>query len=124
MTIRTEDLRQENLLLLTDGHCLRDQALAVCGFEKPRGENVDFRATSLETLCHMVAAGMGCTLLPVMAVNRASQHDVKIRPLDDTAFRQIGLVWRKTYPKPDEVGCLSEVIRRCLPADINVSIYQ
>jgi len=56
--------RVENLLL-EDGHCLRDQALAVCGF--PSHGLEDFRASSLETLRQMVAAGMGCTLLPALA---------------------------------------------------------
>ena len=69
-TVSDVDLRRQRLLLLTDGHCLRDQALAVCGQrEAPVEDNgADFRATSLETLRQMVAAGMGSTLLPALAV--------------------------------------------------------
>src|SRR5579863_331496 len=65
-TLRVADLRGETLLLLEDGHCLRDQALEICsraGTKDPQ----DFRATSLETLRHMVATGAGVTLLPQLA---------------------------------------------------------
>ena len=64
--VRTSDLDEETLLLLEDGHCLRDQALAVCARSGIR-EKQDFRATSIETLRQMVAAGVGITLLPMLA---------------------------------------------------------
>src|SRR6185436_15942536 len=62
-SIKVEDLSHETLLLLEDGHCLRDQALDVCSGTDVH-EKQDFRATSLETLRQMVAAGVGITLLP------------------------------------------------------------
>ena len=69
LTAVTEaDLRDERMLLLADGHCLRGQALAACG--RVAGEEAgidDFRAASLETICQLVAAGFGCTLLPALA---------------------------------------------------------
>ena len=65
--IRLEDLADQNLLLLDDGHCLRDQALEVCQLAGA-GEKSGFRATSLETLRQMVAANVGITLLPTLAV--------------------------------------------------------
>ena len=64
--VRTSDLNDQSLLLLEDGHCLRDQALEVCRMSGAR-ERAGFRATSLETLRQMVAAGMGMTLLPELA---------------------------------------------------------
>src|SRR3569832_1769488 len=65
-SIKLEDLNDETLLLREDGHCLRDQALDVCASTHVH-EKQDFRATSLETLRQMVAAGVGITLLPELA---------------------------------------------------------
>ncbi len=118
--VRTSDLRKEHLLLLTDGHCLRDQALVVCGFDEAPAEDdgTDFRATSLETIRQLVAAGMGCTLLPAMALGSGQDPHVEIRPLRRKASRRIGLVWRKTYPKTADLECLAGVIRHALPASV------
>jgi LysR family hydrogen peroxide-inducible transcriptional activator len=122
-TVRDTDLRAAHLLLLTDGHCLRDQALAVCGLEAapPEDEGTDFRATSLETIRQMVAAGMGCTLLPAMALGSGQDQHLEIRPLAVKASRRIGLVWRKTYPKAADLERLAEVIRDTLPANVQVA---
>jgi LysR family hydrogen peroxide-inducible transcriptional activator len=97
-TIRIQDLADETLLLLEDGHCLRDQALAVCG-QVSVHEKQDFRATSLETLRQMVATGAGVTLLPELATLGAYRHarGVVVRPFARPApVRKIGGVWRKT----------------------------
>jgi LysR family hydrogen peroxide-inducible transcriptional activator len=97
-TIRLQDLQHETLLLLEDGHCLRDQALAVCG-QVGMHEKQDFRATSLETLRQMVAIGAGVTLLPELATHGAYGHarGVVVRPFARPApLRKIGGVWRKT----------------------------
>jgi LysR family hydrogen peroxide-inducible transcriptional activator len=97
-TIRVQDLAGETLLLLEDGHCLRDQALAVCG-QVGVHEKQDFRATSLETLRQMVATGAGVTLLPELATLGAYRHarGVVVRPFVHPApVRKIGGVWRKT----------------------------
>jgi LysR family transcriptional regulator, hydrogen peroxide-inducible genes activator len=96
--IRVQDLHDETLLLLEDGHCLRDQALEVCG-EVGVHEKQDFRATSLETLRQMVATGAGVTLLPELATLGAYRHarGVTVRPFARPApLRRIGGVWRKT----------------------------
>lgn len=88
-------LKQYELLLLDEGHCLRDQALDVCHIHGGH-EQAGFRATSLETLRQMVKAGTGVTLIPRIAI---SPHDTDIRYLpfrDPAPSRQIGLVWRKT----------------------------
>jgi LysR family hydrogen peroxide-inducible transcriptional activator len=97
-TIRVQDLQGETLLLLEDGHCLRDQALAVCSHASMQ-EKQDFRATSLETLRQMVATGAGVTLLPELATHGAYRHarGVVVRPFARPApLRRIGGVWRKT----------------------------
>jgi LysR family transcriptional regulator, hydrogen peroxide-inducible genes activator len=97
-TIRVQDLENETLLLLEDGHCLRDQALAVCS-QVGMHEMQDFRATSLETLRQMVATGAGVTLLPELATHGAYRHarGVVVRPFARPApLRKIGGVWRKS----------------------------
>lgn len=107
-----EVLREEHLLLLTDGHCLRGQALAVCGLQHaaPHAPHGDFRATSLETLSQLVASGLGCTLLPALATASAAQAGIAIRPLATPASRRLGLVWRRQCPRRAEFELLARVI--------------
>lgn len=118
--VSQSDMRHSNLLLLTDGHCLRDQALAVCGTDTPDGLNTDLHATSLETIRQMVVAGMGCTLLPAMSIgdHDASPGQLRIRPIAGDAARRIGLVWRRTYPKAADLQRLAEVITANLPSSV------
>jgi len=108
---RLADLRGAHMLLLDDGHCLRDQALAVCA--GARTEELAFRATSLPTLAQMVSAGAGVTLLPRMAVPTESRRaDLAIRPLaDERAFRTLALVWRPTSPFAAALRQLAATIR-------------
>src|SRR5262245_50416817 len=92
------ELRGSPLLLLDDGHCLRDQALAVCSAAE--AQELDFRATSLATLAQMVAGGAGITLLPRLAVkaeNRRAQLAVR-RFAGASPQRTLGLVWRRRSP--------------------------
>ena len=92
------ELSDETLLLLVDGHCLRDQALDVCRLSGAR-EKSGFRATSLETLRQMVAAGVGVTLLPALSVHEpiAQPANIRLVPFRGTApSRRIALVWRKS----------------------------
>jgi len=105
------DLRGAPLLLLDDGHCLRDQALAVCS--GARTEELAFRATSLPTLAQMVSAGAGITLLPRMAVATESRRaHIAVRPLaGDRAFRTLALVWRPTSPSGPALRKLAATIR-------------
>jgi LysR family transcriptional regulator, hydrogen peroxide-inducible genes activator len=96
--VKIDDLNGETLLLLEDGHCLRDQALEVCS-RIDLHEKQDFRATSLETLRQMVATGAGITLLPELASRGAygNAKGVTIRPFARPApSRLVGGVWRKT----------------------------
>jgi len=105
------ELRGAHLLLLDDGHCLRDQALAVCA--GARTEELAFRATSLPTLAQMVSAGAGVTLLPRMAVPTESRRaHLAVRPLaDERAFRTLALVWRPTSPSGPALKMLAGTIR-------------
>lgn len=112
-TISVQDLLGDNLLLLDDGHCLRDQALAVCTHVNLQPQQ-DFRATSLETLRQLVASGAGVTLLPQLAVQEGA-NNIVTRPLTDTsAQRQIGIVWRKSTAKQQAIAAVAEVIRNAV----------
>jgi LysR family hydrogen peroxide-inducible transcriptional activator len=121
--VSNSDLHQQRLLLLTDGHCLRDQALAICGPHEAAAEDdrADFRATSLETLRQMVAAGMGCTLLPALAVGKPEEQPFAVCPLATSAARRIGLVWRRTYPRSDDLELLAALIRDHLPPAVHAA---
>jgi len=97
--LNMEALAGQQLLLLQDGHCLRDQALAVCHWAGAQETN-GFQATSLETLRQMVAAGVGITLLPLLAVQPPVTSPANLRLLpfsgDHRPSRQIGMVWRRS----------------------------
>lgn len=98
--IENADLEGAELLLLEDGHCLRDHALEVCAFAGAR-ERVDFHATSMETLRQMVAAEVGVTLMPALAVEPpiAPTSNITLRRFKaPEPHRTIALVWRKTSP--------------------------
>jgi LysR family hydrogen peroxide-inducible transcriptional activator len=111
-TVRVTDLKSERLLLLEEGHCLRDQALEVCSRAGVR-ESQDFRATSLETLRQMVAAGAGVTLLPELAARGAyrSARGVVLRPFArPVPVRHIGAVWRKSTARRAAIDELAELV--------------
>jgi len=111
-TVRIAELENESLLLLEEGHCLRDQALEVCGRISIH-ERQDFRATSLETLRQMVATGAGVTLMPELASRGAygNARGVVIRPLvRPTPHRQIGAVWRKSSARAAAIQAFCEVL--------------
>ena len=106
-------LKKENVLLLDDGHCLRDQALAVCDRVGAR-ENAAYRATSLETLRYMVSAGAGVTLLPLLAAvtDSATSSLVCIKPFTKPVpVREIIMVWRHTHPRHNSFLAIADVIR-------------
>ena len=116
-SIRVKDLASENLLLLEEGHCLRDQALDVCEMAGA-GEKTGFRATSLETLRQMVAANVGITLLPSLAVQPPVPHSgaIALVPFrDPPPHRQIAMVWRKTSAMGEFLEKLAGVFRSVPP---------
>lgn len=110
--IALKDLEDQELLLLEDGHCLREQALEVCQLAGAH-EKIDFHATSMETLRQMVAAGTGITLMPVMSVKPPVAHTENLvtRPFADPApKRTIALVWRKSSALGGFLEELAEVL--------------
>ena len=116
--IATADLDHVELLLLEEGHCLRDQALEVC-HAAGAGERGGFRATSLETLRQMVAAEVGITLLPVLAVRPpvACAPNVRLLGFSDHApSRKLAMVWRKSTAMVALLRRLTAVIRELPPA--------
>jgi LysR family hydrogen peroxide-inducible transcriptional activator len=114
------DLDGADLLLLAEGHCLAEQAMEVCHMQKRdiQGDMADLRAASLETLLQMVAAGLGSTLLPALALKTASARDRGVMArqlkLPDT-YRRISLVFRRTFPRRQALEAFAEVVLRYLP---------
>jgi LysR family transcriptional regulator, hydrogen peroxide-inducible genes activator len=110
----TPDLIDESrLLLLVDGHCLKDHALAACNRPELRA-SATMLGTSLHTLVQMVDNGLGLTLIPEMAVDSGLLHgtDVQARPLNaDHATREIALVWRTNSPRREEFEMLAAALR-------------
>jgi LysR family hydrogen peroxide-inducible transcriptional activator len=117
-TLRTADLKGEALLLLEEGHCLRDHALEACKLRDSQ-ITVPYQATSLTTIVQMVANGIGITLLPQMAVGAgiASSTDLVIKPFKQAKVtRRIGLMWRKKTPRTVEFRQLGDVISGLIEA--------
>jgi LysR family transcriptional regulator, hydrogen peroxide-inducible genes activator len=109
-SVTLDDLAHEQVLLLEDGHCLRDQALELCN-SHDAVENTNFRATSLETLRQMVAANIGVTLMPELAVGSRGGA-VRYIPFRGRApSRDIGMVWRATASRAELLARLARAIR-------------
>lgn len=108
-TVTPEDLYHHKLLLLEEGHCLREQALSVCQWTGMEEEQ-DFRATSLETLRQMVKAGTGITLMPRIAMQK-NEGGIHYIPFAAPApYRQIALVWRKTSARQAVIYGLQDLL--------------
>jgi LysR family hydrogen peroxide-inducible transcriptional activator len=119
----TSVIAGERLLLLDEGHCLRDQALAVCDLSGASERN-GFRATSLETLRQMVAAGVGVTLLPELAVRPPvpPSDDVRlIRFAEPVPRRQIAMYWRQTSAQREFLPQLAALFRDLPPGFVHPS---
>jgi LysR family hydrogen peroxide-inducible transcriptional activator len=117
-----ELLQQDRLLLLEEGHCLRDQALAFC--ELRRVDNIDtFGASNLSTIVQMVANGLGLTLLPELAVDlEVRRGDIKLmRFVDPQPRRTIGLAWRKSSPRKRHFAQLGKLITEATAAQMQLS---
>lgn len=108
-SVNEASLAGEDLLLLEDGHCLRDQALEICS-RVGTGERRDFRATSLETLRHMVASGGGITLIPKIAAH--DQEGLRYIPFRGARrpSRMIGVVWRPTTVRAQALEKLTNTL--------------
>jgi LysR family hydrogen peroxide-inducible transcriptional activator len=111
-----EALEKEGLILLEDGHCLREHALSACGLKPPKAADEEaFAATSLPTLVQMVGSGLGVTFLPRMAVSAglAEAAPVAVRPIAaEHPTREIVIAWRAGSNRAVEGRLLAEVMRQ------------
>jgi LysR family hydrogen peroxide-inducible transcriptional activator len=122
-----DSLRDDDMILLEDGHCLRDHALAACGLEPPRGvglgdDEETFAATSLPTLVQMIGSGLGVSFLPSMAVaaGLAENAPVTVRPLiSEHSSREIVVAWRNGSSRESEGRLLAETLRDLPPAALS-----
>ncbi len=114
-TLRVADLEDEQLLLLDEGHCLRDQVVEFCQVGESSARNL-LRSSSLETLRNMVAAGAGCTLLPALAVTKpAANIRALARPRPS---RSVGLYWRQNFSGAESAQLLADTVRAHLPQSV------
>ena len=121
-SIHIDDLKDETMLLLGNGHCFRDQVLEACPEMAPFSSSIDgiqrsFEGSSLETIRHMVASGLGITLLPASALlfgdYMKRQEKIKYIPIKEpTPSREIVLVWRKSYTRQAAIRALAESIEQ------------
>lgn len=120
-SVSAEDLKQETMLLLGSGHCFRDQVLEVCP-ELSRfsaasdGIQRTFEGSSLETIRHMVAAGIGVTVLPRTSLPREPVQDGLLRYIpfvDPVPERRVVLAWRKSFPRLAAVDALAHAVAAC-----------
>ncbi len=110
--VELADVDQRRLILLEEGHCLRDQALAFCA-TKRRDQPAGLGATSLTTVMQMVANGYGVTLVPEVSVD-AKSRDARIKLLrfaEPEPGRSIGLAWRRTSPRRQDFEALGKVVK-------------
>jgi LysR family hydrogen peroxide-inducible transcriptional activator len=118
--IRLRDLKGEHLLLLAEGHCLADQTMDICNIEERQmqGEMADLRASSLETLIQLVAAGYGITLVPALAMGASwtAGSGVVAQPLAiAAASRRVALVFRRSFPRHEVLYAFRDVVLERLP---------
>jgi hypothetical protein len=112
-------LNDKSLLLLGEGHCFRDQVLEACPTLNKGGEgakHTTVESSSLETIRHMVASGLGVSILPLSAVH--SHHYapgvIEVRPLTAPApFRTVAIAWRASFPRPKAIEILADSVRLC-----------
>jgi LysR family hydrogen peroxide-inducible transcriptional activator len=114
LTITEEDLADE-LLVLADGHCLANHALAACGPKSGAARNGlqgSMQAATLETLVNLVAAGYGTTLIPALAADSLGLRGIALRPLAGKSSRTIRLASRPGFPRPQALRAIEKVIRQ------------
>ncbi len=116
--IKSSELPMERLLLLEEGHCMRDHAISACHRESSSA-TTPFQGTSLYTLIEMVSGGQGITLVPEMALDSAllSQTAIELRPLDEPGpHREIALVWRATSHLKSDLELLAAKLAELMAA--------
>jgi len=115
-TVSEEDLAEE-LMVLADGHCLSNHALAACGRKGASARGAfqsSMQAATLETLVNLVAAGYGSTLLPALAANSFRRREILMRPLAGQSSRTIRLASRPGFPRPQALRALEKIIRKAV----------
>lgn len=120
-SIDSSELKNETMLLLGSGHCFRDQVLDVCPelsrfSASSEGIQRTFEGSSLETIRHMVATGIGVTVLPATALSATAQDNALLEYIpfaDPVPNRRIALVWRKSFPRTAAVEALAEAVMQC-----------
>jgi len=120
-SVAASAIDENRLLLLEDGHCLKDHALSACNRPELRA-GAAMMGTSLHTLVQMVDNGLGLTFIPAMAIEAGILEgtDVEHRPLEsDQGMRQIALIWRRSSPREEEfellAGTLRQIAREVIP---------
>ncbi|WP_029001539.1 LysR substrate-binding domain-containing protein [Azohydromonas australica] len=117
--IGAEELKQETMLLLGTGHCFRDHVLEVCPefarfSSNTEGIRKSFEGSSLETIKHMVASGMGITVVPKLSVPREPQPFVKYIPFEPPVpSRRVVLAWRRTFTRYEAIAALRNAVYAC-----------
>lgn len=122
-TINSNLLDDKSLLLLGEGHCFRDQVLEACPTTNKdsagHAKYTTVEANSLETIRHMVASGLGVSVLPLSAVDthHYAPGIIEVRPMADPApKRAVAIAWRASFPRPKAIEILSNAISECSPA--------
>ncbi|MEY2842058.1 MAG: hypothetical protein RI920_95, partial [Pseudomonadota bacterium] len=117
--ISAEELKRETMLLLGAGHCFRDHVLEVCPeyarfSSNAEGIRKSFEGSSLETIKHMVAAGMGVTVVPSLSVPREPHPHLRYIPFEDPVpTRRVVLVWRRSFTRYEAIAALRNAIYDC-----------
>ncbi len=119
-TINPDELSGKTLLLLGEGHCFRDQVLEACPTNKEHGnsssEFTEVESTSLETIRHMVASGLGVSVLPHSAIHSPyyAEGVVEVRPFSEPKpKRTVAIAWRMSFPRAKAIDVLVDAIQRC-----------
>ena len=112
-----ESALAQELMVLSDGHCLANQALEACGSKSSGPRNAlrsSMQAATLETLVNLVAAGYGATLIPALAVDSLKRREIAIRPLKGDSARTIRLVSRPGFSRPQALRAIEKIIRQAV----------
>ena len=118
-SVSAEELKRENLLLLGTGHCFRDHVLEVCPeyarfASDAEGIRKSFEGSSLETIKHMVAAGMGVTVVPQLSVPKEAQaHVAYVRFAAPPPTRRVVLAWRRSFTRYEAIAALRNAVYAC-----------
>ena len=123
--ISAEELKRETMLLLGSGHCFRDHVLEVCPefarfSSDAEGIRKSFEGSSLETIKHMVAAGMGVTVVPRLSVPREPQQHLRFIPFEEPVpTRRVVLAWRRSFTRYEAIAALRNAIYDCPLEGVN-----